>query len=410
MKILIASGSFKDVYSPAQACEVIRDVIKSLQLDNISVDVVPMADGGEYSAEVLLDALNCKRIFVNNIVNPYGKKIKSYYLELDRYSVFIGSSEILGLSPEEEIYKNPLKLTTYGLGQIISDAINKDYKDIYLGLGGTSTVDGGIGMVQALGGIFYSDSHAINNPNKYLTGYDLADIDKIDLSKINEKIESIKLTAVCDARTNVEEMYTPTNQKISGNYNDRRKDIISTLNNSLKRYCEIVKDTLTTTNKWYDKDLIKCKYLGVAGAINIGLLPVFNHRIILGSSYFINSLNLEKRIPNADLVITGEGKFDNSLEGKTPVGVSRLAKNYKKTVVLLCGTVGSSLKKHFKSYISNKLPVEIENNGIQTIISSHPFYDNLRLPRHYYDRVKLYRKNNPEHFRKGLQLYFQQNR
>ena len=406
MKILIASGSFKDVYTPMQACEMISDIIISLKLDDISVEIFPMADGGEYSNEVLLEAFNYKKIFVDNIINPYGKKKISYYLEFDKDSVFIGSSEILGLSPEEEIFKNPLKLSSYGLGQLIADAIEKGYKSIYLGLGGTSTVDGGIGMVQALGGIFYSNGRVVDNPNKYLTGDNLSAIDKIDLSKISKNINNIKLTAVCDAMTNIEEMYTPTNQKISDHYRNKRKVIVSTLENSLKSYCEVVTNTLTSTNRWYYKNLMNCNYLGVAGGINIGLLPMFNHRTILGSSYFIDMLNLEKSIQNADLVITGEGKFDNSLEGKSPVGVSQLSKKYKKTVVLLCGTVDLSMKKHFKSYIGNKLPEAIEENGIQTIISGYHVYNNMKLPNSYSDRVELYRKNNPEHFRKGLEIFF----
>ena len=389
---------------------MIHDVIKSLQLDNISLDIVPMADGGEYSSDVLFKASNCKRIFVKNIVNPYGKKIETHYLELDKNNTFIGSSEILGLSPEEEKYKNPLKLTSFGLGQLILHAINKGYKNIFLGLGGTSTVDGGIGMVQALGGIFFKSRSLKNNPSKYLTGNDLSKIRGINLNEIKDKTKNVKLTAVCDASISIKEMYIPTNQKISSYFDDKRKNIISNLENSLKNYYQIIMKTLSITNKWYNKDLINCKYLGVAGAINIGLLAVFNHRIILGSSYFSNLLDLEKKIQEADLVLTGEGKFDNTLEGKTPVGVSRLSKKYNKPVLLLCGTTSSSLKKYFKSYVSNKLPLKIVNNGIQTIISCHPHYDNVTLPDKYSDRIELFIKNNPKIFRQGLELFFQKNK
>ena len=207
---------------------MIHNIIESLDMSDINLETVPMADGGEYSNEVLLNSLNCKKVSVSNIVNPYGKKVESHYLELGDNSVFIGSSEILGLSPSEDKYKNPLNLTSYGFGQLILDAINKDYKNIYLGLGGTSTVDGGIGMIQALGGVFYGNGNVIKGSNKYLMSHNLLDIDKIDLSKISEKIENIKITAVCDAGINLEEMYTPNNQKISNYHNDKRKNIINT--------------------------------------------------------------------------------------------------------------------------------------------------------------------------------------
>lgn len=407
--ILISSGSFKDVYTPLEACEMMRDLMISIYRQAPAIEMVPLADGGEYSNEVLADTLNCKKIIVDNVINPYGKIVTSNYLELDRKSAFIGASEILRLSPEEEYYKNPLNLTSYGFGQLISDAIERGYTHIFTGMGGTSTVDGGIGMVQALGGYFYCKGQKINSQDKFLTGKDLQGIDRIEINSIRKAVNQIKLTAVCDARTTINEMHTPTNQKVSKYYDNDRESIIHLLEGSLKQYLKIVSKTIPAFSSWSKKDLSKSNYLGVAGAINLGLLLIFDHRTILGSSYFARKFHLGEKISRADLILTGEGTFDNTLEGKTPVGVSRLAKKYQKPLVLLCGTVGDNFKKYFNPYVSTALPVYVQKQGIDTIISCHSYYDKLILPDDYSERVKLFRKKNKIIFKTGLKQYFTEN-
>ena len=407
MKILIASGSFKDVYSPRQACNMIKDVLTSINIiDEYNVDIIPMADGGEYSSEVLAEALNCKKIYLNDIVNAWGKKTTSHYLEFSKDTAFIGSSEILRLSPRDEEYKNPLILTSYGLGQLIGNAINRGYQNILVGLGGTSTVDCGVGLLQALGGVFYRGGERYVGNNSYLNGSDLKFIDKIDITPLQQKMKNINLTTLCDANTSVTGMNIPTNQKIGMRFESGRKMILTELKKSANQFCLTVQSELESKNRWAGQNLTKAPYLGVAGGINIGLLTLFNHKAQLGSAYFSSLLGLENKVRNSNLIITGEGKFDNSLEGKTPIGVCLMAKKYNKQALFLCGDISQGYKKHFNSYFSSQLPKNFLSNGISGMISCHQFYDNSAPPDKYADKIHFYIKNNPKCFMIGLEQYF----
>jgi glycerate 2-kinase len=408
LKILIASGSFKDVYNPSEASTVIQECIESLNISGLVINSIPMSDGGEYSSEVLFNAVKCTKISVNGVVNPYGKIVESYYLELDRETAYIGSSEILRLIPEDDIYKNPLLLSSFGLGQLISDAINRNYKRIVIGLGGTSTVDAGIGMMQALGGVFKDKTDKIIQPEKYFQGQDLLNIAKIDFSRIQKKANGIHFSSACDAGITIEQMHIPNNQKISHIYDDERNHINKTLEDAVHKYSRVVSKSLSGQSKWFDKNLMDSKYLGVAGGINISLLAGFNLHPLLGSKYFMDTLKLEDAICNADLVITGEGFLDNSFAGKTPIGVSQLAIMHGKRTVIVCGNVGMNLKKHFNSFMSNDLPQTIVAHGVETIISCHPFYDSDVPPVDYSERMKYFSLNNPTNILLGLQQYFTQ--
>ena len=142
MKILVASGSFKDVYDPIEACEVIR---QALNQDKNQVETQPICDGGEYTFDILKRYFGMSEITAENIVNTYHRKGNARYL-VKGSEAHIVSSEILRLFPREDCYKNPLQLTDYGFGQLVWDALNRGYKDIILYIGGTSTVTCGMGF------------------------------------------------------------------------------------------------------------------------------------------------------------------------------------------------------------------------------------------------------------------------
>ena len=242
--ILISTGSFKDVYSPIEATEMIHNIIKNLLKNEkfIFVKAIPLVDGGEYSNEVIFSKLDCKKIEVNNIIDPKGESIPSHYLSLDNETAFIGSSQILRLSPEFDQYKNPLKLTSYGLGQLIKDSIDKNFKKIIIGLGGTNTVDGGIGMAHALGVKFINNKGVELVPKNglYFTGEDLSNINGIVKDSIPKELNNISITALYDSKINISQMLIPTDLKISKNFDKERASIIKELEDGLFKYAKIV--------------------------------------------------------------------------------------------------------------------------------------------------------------------------
>jgi glycerate 2-kinase len=408
MNIVVSTGSFKDVYSPMELCEIIKNSIDSFRMNQISIKTIPMADGGEYSNDVLWGNLNNKEIFVDNVINSYGEKTQSYYIQLDKNSAFIGSSQILGIPPEKEKFKNPLKLTSYGLGQLIIDAINKNFTNIYVGLGGTSTVDGGIGLLQAFNLEFKNESGEKLKPigGSYFSGQDLANISKVSSRVSNFNLEKVNLVPLCDGNINLEQMSIPTNQKIATKNQIERDSILSSLQNGFNSYAKVVEKIMQNKTNEIEFDVFKEEFLGCAGGMLLSLYLLFDVKPVPGFEYFRKKFHLDNAIKKANLVITGEGKFDNSFHGKTPVGISRIAKKHNKRVLYLCGDISQPNKKYFNGFNSSELPSIFFDNGIDSIISLHHYYDQIKLPNNYSDRVELYRKKNPEILTESLRLFF----
>jgi glycerate kinase len=416
--ILISPGAFKDVYSPIEACKMIANAIEIVFKDrkDINTHLIPMVDGGEYSNEVLSAKLKCEKIKVQAVINPLGIPVTSHYLLLDNDTVFVSSSQILRLSPEFEKDKNPLNLTSYGLGQLINDAINKRLKKIIIGLGGTNTVDAGIGMAQALGIKFLNKKGIRLYPKKgkYFTGLDLSRVDNVIWDSVPPFYKDISITALCDSKINISQMTVPTNMKISKYFDKDRRAINERLKFSLLKYSRFIGKNLEQQypqQSDYYKSLEEQEGLGVAGGINLSLFVIFKPILIEGSSFFLEKFGLEEKIIKSDLIITGEGKFDfSSIMGKVPIGVSLLAKKHNKPVLFLCGDIATSFRKYFVYHISKGLPAEVKNTGISTIISCHKFYENKKLPGSYRKEIDLYKKNTPKIFVKALHTYFQNNR
>ena len=398
--ILIALGSFKDVFNPTESKNLIQKLLININADVTSITV---ADGGEYSHEVVKENLDCIEIKVENVLTPHKKKITSSYLMLDSDTAFISSSHILRLEDDLESFKNPLNLTSFGLGQLIKHAIlSSKVTNIFIGLGGTNTVDGGIGMLQALGIAFLnkSGSRLVPVDGVFFSGCDMKNVEGIERGNHENLFKNINITSLCDGEINVEEMHTPNNQKISDIYNNERDHINKVLANGIQKYAY-------TVGKYVNKKNIeqKCFY-GVAGGINLSLKCFFNLEMKLGITFFIDKLNLTEHIRNSDLVVTGEGRFDNSLSGKTPVGISQIAQKFNKEVLYLVGSVGENFKVYFDGNISSNLPLSIKENGISTMISCHNYNKNIKIPLNAIDRKKMYRKNTEIVFKKSLAEFF----
>jgi glycerate 2-kinase len=407
MKILIASGAFKDVFSPIEACNMIGDVIESLNCNKISYEKLPMVDGGEHSADVLEYLLDCKKIFVNNILNPYGLKTQSFFLELDKVTAYIDSSVILRLLPDEDYYKNPLNLTSYGLGQIINKVIKLGYKNIYLGLGGTNTVDCGIGMAQALGVIFFGkNNNKLCPKNKiYFSGEDLLDIDRVEV--VNNYSAQNKIITLCDGTANIRSIRTPIKQKIGKNHFDSYKSIVEKLELGIKKYSSVIERALHQESRPRFLPIHEQKHFGVAGGINLSLCLIFNLEPKLGYDFFIKKFGLAEKIKKADIVITGEGRLDNSLNGKAPVGVCNVAKIYKKPTLYLTGDVNDSLKKYCSENLSLNIPKKYKDNGISAISSCHNYYNNVEIPLDELERNAIFRKNTSAIFKSSIRAYLE---
>ena len=399
-------GSFKDVFDLKESTSLIEGLILDV-IPDIDITKLSIADGGEYSHEVILENIVCDVIQVDNVLTPYKTETNSSYLIFEDGSVFISSSHILRILPENDDLKNPLNLTSFGLGQLIKDAIDKGARNIFIGLGGTNTVDAGIGMLQALGVQFQGRNKKQLYPvdGKYFSGSDLQNIQDIDYESLKKKYKNISIISICDGNIGIDEMQIPNNQKIGNKYYLDKDYINEVLTIAINRYSEMVSRRTNLVQNF------KQPFYGVAGGINISLKCLFHTDMKSGIDYFINITDLGKKVQEADLVITGEGKLDNSLGGKTPIGISKLAKIYGKPVLYMVGSVSKELEKYFVGDISYNFPLEIKQNGVSAIISCHNYNANANAnaQRDKNSNYDTYRTNTPIVFKKALKEYLLEN-
>ncbi len=371
MNIVIASGSFKDVYTSIEACEMLKNNINI----NCNVDVMPICDGGENTYEVMKYYLDCDEIFVENVYNSYLQLKTVPYLVFNNQAYII-SSKIIKLSPDEENYKNPLLLSDYGVGQLIKDALDRGYKKINICIGGTSTVDYGIGLLQALGAKIYDKyGKIISRP---ICGKDIIKISKIVCKPIYKNVE---INILADGNIGLNKMKYVTKYKIGWQYNEFKENIMKELNEGLMNLCKLTDVNFDTP------------FLGAAGGILIGINMMFTTKCKLGGEYYVKLFNIEEKIKNSNLVITGEGRFDNSECGKTPIVIAKLCKINKKRLIFVCGQIDNPKISKCKSVIKND--TYLKSIGIDILITCQKFYNTIKLSNSYKHNLELFKLYTP---------------
>ena len=290
MKILIATSSFKDVYTSIEACEMIKNMLSVRH----EIIVAPVCDGGEYTYDILNSYFSCKRESAENVINPYGKIVRVPYLALNG-EAYVISSEVLRLHPSEDAYKNPLLLTDYGLGQVLQDAVDKGYRVINLCLGGTSTIGFGIGAAQALGVRFYDyNGKRLQKP---LVPCDYSSIEKMDFEP--NAFPGIYLRVINDGITRACDLSTVNPLKIGSMFEEQKELILNKIDESLQKVLQI-----TGLH-------VEDAYSGNGGGIYFGIEPLFETEYCRGPEYFSNLFQIRDKIQDCELVVTAEGRFDN---------------------------------------------------------------------------------------------------
>ncbi len=331
MKIIIAPDSFKESLSAKSVADAIEKGLKKV-LNGVDFVKVPMADGGEGTTEALVEATNGK-IYYSEVLNPLGKKIKGKLGILgsgDTAVIEMASASGLELISVED--RNPLITTTYGTGQLIKAALDMGVKNIIIGLGGSATIDGGAGMIQALGG------KLLDSTGKEIGfgGGALKELSKIDLTNLDDRLKYVNIEVACD----VDIPLTGKNGAayIFGPQKGATFDMVLTLDNNLKHYARIIR-------KQINKDIEHLPGSGAAGGLGAGLLVFLNAKLSRGIDIVIKYTNLEKLIMNADLVFTGEGSIDSQTKyGKVPYGVAITAKKFNVPVIVIAGNVSRDVE------------------------------------------------------------------
>jgi glycerate kinase len=331
MKILIAPDKFKGSLT---AREVGKNIAKGLRdaLPDAGIDIVPMADGGEGTAEAIYRArggswLKCKAH------DPIGREIDAGYawIEAGKLAV-MEMSEAAGMRRLSEDERDPICATTFGVGEMLLDATNRSANEIIIGLGGSATNDGGFGMARALGYRFdYEHEH--ENERECV-------IDLVDLSRIG-KPNDLKLPKIIVA-VDVQNPLLGKNgaTRVFGAQKGASKDELNILERSLTRLADVVV-------KEFDFDYRNKPGAGAAGGLGFGLISFCGAQIRPGFDIVAEAVDLESKMKRVDLVITGEGSLDpQTLEGKTPAGVARLARELGKKVFAIAGRFDGNQKVH----------------------------------------------------------------
>lgn len=377
MRILVASGSFKDVFNPIEATEVISEALDREKNDVFSL---PFCDGGEYTYEVLQHYFHYEVVTARDVMNPYGMLKNVHYL-INGDEAHLVSSSLLRLHPEEDSFKNPLMLTDYGFGQMIADAVQKGCRKLFLYIGGVSTVCCGIGLIQALGAKLYNkNNQLICTPCR---GSDIESIDRIETTELH--FPDVEVSVIADGNSKVDALPGISALKVGKSFSEEKEAIVSKLMNGIEN---IIRLTCISPQK---------DFTGAAGGLLFGLEQVFpDICYTLGGLYFNRVLGLEKRIEEADLVITGEGRYDNTADGKGPCVITRLAKKHGKPAVLVCGQHDKSKIPVYTGGIVDCRNIEqFRSEGITTVVTGQEYYDGIMLPQSYQDCTSLFRKQTP---------------
>ena len=354
---ILVPDSFKGTLSAIEVCNIMKSSIKNLYKD-ANIISVPVADGGEGTVDAFLYALGGekKSVWVSDAFNE--QKILAYYAMLKNDIAVIEMAACAGL-PLVKDRLEPDKTTTFGVGELIIDAINNGAKKIILGLGGSATNDGGCGMAAALGVKFKDEQDQEFIP----TGGTLSQIYKIDMNNIYSKIKDVEFVSMCDVdnplcgRLGASAVFAP--QKGAD------EDMVKLLDEGLAHLAKIIKRDLHIEVK-------DIKGAGAAGGLGAGSIAFLQSKLTKGIDVILDTINFDELVSKADIVFTGEGKFDSqSLHGKVVMGVANRSQKYKTPVIVVTGAIGENIQEAYNKGITaifsiNKEPMEFSKSALKS--------------------------------------------
>lgn len=330
MKIFIAVDSFKGSLGSKEAGEIIKEGILE-EIKNAEVFVSPLADGGEGTVEALVDGLNGEYKNIE-VTGPLNKKTIAKYGIVEN-KVIMEMAESSGLTLVEREKRNPLNTTTFGLGEMIKDALDNGYREFIIGIGGSATNDIGLGMLTSLGYKFLD----INNNEVGIYGRDLEKIVSIDDSFVDGRIKECKFEIACDVDNPLFGENGAAN--IYGPQKGATKEDIEKLDMWAENLSNIVKEK-------YNKSFENVEGVGAAGGLGYAFMTFLNGKLNRGIDIILDFLNLENEIKNSDVAITGEGEIDyQTMMGKAPSGIAKIAKKYNIPVIGLAGSLGKDVER-----------------------------------------------------------------
>jgi len=326
MKVVIAIDSLKGSLSSMEAGMAIKDGILAAKPD-AEVIVKPLADGGEGTTDALIEGMNGERIDLT-VTGPMHTPVDAYYGYLkDTNTAVMEMASAAGITLVPDSEKNPLLATSYGVGEMINDAIQRGCRNFIIGIGGSVTNDGGIGMLKALGVRFLDE----NDEDAGEGGQALAKVARIDVSGMNPLLKECHIQVACDVNNPLCGENGST--YVYGPQKGVTKDMKKTLDEAMAHFARVTSETL-------ENDYLNTPGAGAAGGLGYAFLAYTGAALTPGIELILDAVGLEEELSSADVVVTGEGRLDfQTAMGKAPVGVARLAKKYNAKVIAFAGSV-----------------------------------------------------------------------
>lgn len=326
MHILIAPNAFKNSLSAEDAANTIK---KGLQLSKLKCTATcfPIADGGDGTGSLIIK--KCKgQLIKKEVHDPLGRKIMSQFGIIDKgKTAVIEMADSSGLRLLDKDELNPLITSSSGTGELISAALDERVNKIIIAMGGSATVDGGCGILGALGIKFFNEGGALLPP----VPQSLAHLARIDLSQLDQRIFKCEVVVLCDVNNKL--LGPQGSAAVFGPQKGAVADDVVKLEKFLTNLDAI-------TYKQTGKRMSAMKYGGTAGGAAAGLSAFLNAKLVSGIEYFLQVTGFDKALQKCDLLVSGEGSIDTqTLQGKGPFGVAKLAKQKNIPVIGLGGLV-----------------------------------------------------------------------
>lgn len=335
MKIVTAIDSFKGSMTSMEAGLAVTEGVHRVDSD-VDVQIRPLADGGEGTVEALVAGMNGMKQEIQ-VTGPLGTPVVCEYgiIESSKTAVIeMAGAAGITLVPDEK--KNPLYTTTYGVGEVIKDAIGKGCRRFIIGIGGSATNDGGIGMLQALGGELLDKS----GKQVPFGAEGVEKLASISCKNLLPELKECSFRIACDVDN---PLYGEKGcSYIFGPQKGATPEMVELMDRWMENYAKITEeyfaDSKTQLGKFnYDPNYPGC---GAAGGLGFAFRTFLHGKLEPGISIVLEEIGIENQIKNADIVITGEGRLDGqTVMGKAPIGIARLAKKYGKPVLAFSGSV-----------------------------------------------------------------------
>jgi len=335
MRVVIAPDSFKEALPAAQVCQAIARGVRRVRPE-ATLDLVPMADGGEGTVEALVAATG-GHLRQTDVAGPLGEPVSATWAVLGDAgrTAVIEMAAASGLALVPAARRNPLRTSTLGTGQLICTALEEGARRILVGIGGSATTDGGCGAAQAVGVTFYDADNCLMPPG--LAGGDLFRISRIDLSDRDARLSETCIEVACDVDNplcgprGAAAVYSPQKGATPGQ--------VRQLDAGLAHLAGLIRRDMGV-------DVLELPGGGAAGGLGAGLVAFFGARLRPGIDLVIEASRLADRVAGADLVITGEGRIDRqSMMGKVISGIARTARVAGVPLIALAGCLGEGAEE-----------------------------------------------------------------